>query len=321
MTKRDLLEYYIAYKEAKRNIKIQKKKDFAASRIEAEIIRYVHAIEKGLSLEKPRLGFGLKKINCLFSYIEEYKKLNIEDTMCLFMARDVIIAYLEFHKNKGYTSEAIEKVSEKQAFLFSNLPNDGVSYGGVLTLNKDELSYSLDEIEKLFRTRHSIREFSGESVADEDIRKAIALAQTCPSACNRQCTRVYSISVKKYMQDMGTDLQGIGGFADDADRFLLVTAKQSAYEIDERNQYIVSAAMFAGYLSLALQAYRIAACTVQRSVLPNKRWDNFKRINGIADDEQIVVMFAIGKFKDITKVPVSKRFALDKVFRELKDEE
>ena len=119
------------------------------------------------------------------------------------------------------------------------------------------------------------------------------------------------------MAEMKTALQGIGGFADDVDGFLLVTGRKSAYAPGERNQYLVSTSIFAGYLSLALHAYSIAACVVQRSVSPNSLWENFKTINGIPKDEQIVLMFAIGSYKEESKVPISKRFPVDSIYREL----
>ena len=317
MIKKILYPYYLAYKETKRNLAQQKNPAFAIARTEAAIIKLLHAIEKGLCLEKPRLGFGIPKIQELFSLTERYIALKAEDTFCLYMVRDAVSAYLKFHKENGFSNADILDIQNKLEKLKTQLKDDNDTYGGFLTLNRQDLDFSVEDIEKCFKTRHSVREFTGEKVSPEEIEKAIALAQLCPSACNRQCARVYSVSRQKFLEDMDTDLQGIGGFAEDADRFLLVTAKQSAYGISERNQYIVSAGIFAGYLALTLHAYHIAACTVQRSVTYDLRWDNFRRLNHIPEDEQIVVMFAIGKYKESTKVPVSKRFLTEKMYKTL----
>lgn len=48
----------VLVREARRNRQILKNPKFQKSRVEAEIIRNVHSIEKGLSLAAPRLGFG-----------------------------------------------------------------------------------------------------------------------------------------------------------------------------------------------------------------------------------------------------------------------
>ncbi len=317
--KQRLIQYYVALKEAKRNIKRLKAPQHKAARLEAYVIRYLHIIEKGLSLEKPRMGFGIQKIETMFEYVREYLELETDDLFCIYMARDAVRAYLSFHEQNDYKSDSINSISEQLKDLEKRLPPtaDDDVYGGVLEVTDQDRSYSLEDIEKLFRSRHSVRDFSGETISEEDIKKAIELAGLYPSACNRQCARVYSIDAGEYLSQIGSNLQGIGGFADVADKFLLVTAKTSAYSIYERNQYIVSSGIFAGYLTLALQAYNIAACTVQRSLLWDDAWDQFAKKHGIPEDEQIVVMLAIGGFKEKTTVPVSKRFPIEKIYRKL----
>lgn len=318
MIKQKLSPYYVSFKETRENWNLQKNKSVQLSRLEANIIRLLHAVEKGLCLENPRLGFGAKKIMELFGYIENYLALEDQNLFCLYMARDALQAYLDFHAEKGFSNTDIEMIRDKANWLATQLPETEGQFGGILKLNELDMQFSTEQVENLFKTRHSIREFSGEPVSQEEIKKAVALAQLCPSACNRQCARVYFVDTKKYTTEMNTDLQGVGGFADDAYGFLLVTAKKSAYALGERHQHLVSGAIFAGYLSLALHAYSIAACVVQRSVSPNVMWDRFKKLNDIPDDEQIVLMFAIGKYKEETKVPVSKRFPVDSIYRELK---
>lgn len=318
MIKKRLIPYYISFLETRANCKLLKNKSLQRPALEASIIKQLHGVEKGLCLGNPRLSFGVSKIHALFDYTQRYLEMADGNYFCLYMVRDVIQAYLDFHKEKAFTSAEIEGIAERLELLKAQLPVDDALYGGVLTLKQDQILFTTEQVENLFRTRHSIRDFSGETVNQEDIKKAIALAQLCPSACNRQCARVYYVEKQKFMKEMNSDLQGIGGFADDACGFLLVTGRKSAYGQGERNQYIVSAAIFAGYLSLALHAYNIAACTVQRSVSPNGMWDHFKELNHIAEDEQIVVMFAVGKYKEETKVPVSKRFPVDIIYKELK---
>lgn len=318
MIKKWLIPYYVSFLETKKNCDLPKKKELLAPGLEAEIIRHLHSIEKGLCLESPRLGFGAAKMGDLFNLINNYLALGDQDPHCLYMARDALQAYMDFHAANNFTNADVERVGEQLASLKAIIGEGDGNFGGFRTLDTDEFDFTTEQVENLFQTRHSVREFSGKPVTGEEIEKAIALAQMSPSACNRQCSRVYFVDKRKFMAEMNTDLQGIGGFADDACGFLLVTGRKSAYQPGERHQYIVSASMFAGYLSLALHTYGIAACTVQRSVSPNPLWDNFKKINDIPEDEQIVVMFAIGKYKKETKVPISKRFPVQKIYRELK---
>lgn len=307
----------VALKEVKNNFYVANDEKFLRSRLEASIIRQVHSIEKGLSISAPRLGFGLAKLSKLFSDIETYQELSTDDTECLRFARDAIRAYLDFHKEKNYSAPELEEIKKQYEALKESLTEDEDSFGGVKTLHFSDLNYDTSEIEKLFLTRSSVRDFSGEPVDEETIKKAVALAQRSPSACNRQGVRVYSIDARQYVKESGASLDGIGGFAEDADKFLLITAKRSAYTVDERNQHIVSASMFAAYLTLTLHAYHIAACTVQRSLMPNPMWDKLQKIHNIPEDEQIVMMLAIGKFKENAIVPESKRFSVEKIYRKL----
>ena len=315
--KRFLLQVYLAVKEIKRNIEIVDKNDFMQARLEADIIRYVHSIEKGLSISNPRLGFGIEKINQILSLCKLYLENGYENIDCIYFAKDALMSYFTWNKQNSFENEALKELNLKYESVFDKIQQKEDIFGGVIEIEKKDFEIDIEMAEKLFNTRHSIREFSGEQVTDEEIKKAIKLAQRSPSACNRQGVRIYSVSSKKYIDEIGQSLEGIGGFAHEVDKFLLITAKQSAYGLFEKNQFIVSASMFAGYLTLALHAYQIAACTVQRSLSVNKLWDSFREKNNIPKDEQIVVMIGVGKYKEKTMVPVSKRFDVNYIYKNL----
>ena len=313
--KRKLRQILIARDEIKRDSYVTENKKFEKKHLEAEIIRLVHSIEKGLCLENPRKGFGVAKINTLFSLADKYLSLNPDDYDCMYFIADSVKEYLDFHERENFENEEILAIKNKYDALKSRIPEKDDVYGGIGNISLSEMEFDLAEIEKLFNTRHSIREYSGESVDEETLKKAIALAQRSPSACNRQGVRVYSVDREKFLNDMEESLDGIGGFAQDVDKFLIITGKQSAYRVEEKNQYVVSASMFAGYLTLALHAYNIASCVIQRSLRPRAYWTNFRIKNGIPEDEQIVMLIGIGKYKEETKVPMSKRFSVDKIYR------
>ena len=273
--KKLIYSIYAALKEAKLNEHILESKQFDKTRIEAEIVRNVHSIEKGLSIKCPRAGFGVKKINEMFSLIDEYLKLTEEKTV-LFFVTDAVSEYLEYQKSVGFESEDIRIIEEKNEKLKEKIGSCDEVCGGTVTFNRNDIPFTYGNVESLFNTRHSIREFSGEAVPEELLSKAIALAQRAPSACNRQAVRVYSISAKDYINAIG-NMDGIGGFAEDVDRFLLITGVKSAYRRGEKNQFIVSASMFASYLTLSLHSLGIGACTVQHSLYPSKAFSAFRR--------------------------------------------
>lgn len=306
---------YAALKEIKLNEHILKSNKFDKNRIEAEIIRNVHSIEKGLCIRSPRPGFGVKKINEMFSLVEKYMKLTDEKTVLYFVV-DAVREYLDFQKSIGFESRDIDDIYEKNLKLKDKLGEHTELCGGTSDFCKADNLFNVDEIEKLFETRHSVREFSDEQVPEELLLKAIKLAQRAPSACNRQAVHVYSISSQDYIKSMG-NLDGIGGFAEDVDRFVLITGVKSAYRRGEKNQFSVSASMYAAYLTLTLHLYGIGACTVQRSLFPDSTFVKFREVYGIPEDEQLVVMLGIGMLKDKVKVPVSKRYPTEKIYKKL----
>lgn len=315
--KRLFWTFYLAWREFLRDGHVMKDAKYQEERMAAHIIRLVHSVEKGLSIESPRLGFGYDKIKKLSDMVQEYVKLESPNLMCVYAACDAIDAYIAFHDARNFQTEEymdIKRLYEQmKQYRLSSQGNQ--KCGGVLCIQKSDLDYNVKEIEKLFATRHSIREFSGK-IDLEDVKKAVSLAGRAPSACNRQAVRVYMVDSKKYIKDMNTNLAGVGGFAEDAEYFLLITGKLSAYE-REYNQFIVSAGIFAGYLSLALQTYHIASCIIQRPLRREARWEKFCELNNIPGDEQIVCMIAIGGMKDEMTVPVSVRYGLDDIFRVL----
>ncbi len=315
--KKKIRQVLIAFSEMKRDSHIATAGEFERSRLEADIIRGVHSIEKGLCLENPRKGFGVAKIKNLFSLAERYLSLGAEDIDCINFIVGGVSAYLAYHDGIGYQSDDITEIRSKYEDLLKKIaPNDGI-YGGISTLSSDDMNFDVKEIEKLFETRHSIREFSGERVEEETIKKAISLAQRSPSACNRQGVRVYSINGEKFLKETGNALEGIGGFAESVDKFLIITGKQSVYSVDEKYQFAVSASIFAGYLTLALHTYNVASCVIQRPLVPREYWIEFRKKYKIPEDEQIVMLIGIGKYKETTKVPLSKRFDVEKVYKSL----
>lgn len=280
----------------------------------ANIIRLVHSIEKGLCIDNPRLGFGVAKLNKLFALCGAFANEFGKEEFCLKMARDAIREYIDFHKQKGYQGEEFLKICEDYAAFPWAETDENEIFGGVLHI-KNECTVSIDQLEQFFAERHSIRDFTDEAVTDEEILRAVRAAQYAPSACNRQAVRAYVLSAEKICKFYKDDLSGIGGFADRANKFILITGKLSAYDKSEYNQHIVSASIFAAYLVEALFAQSIGSCMIQRPLFYSTQWKNIAEEIGVPDDERLVLMIATGKMKNEYTVPVSKRFPAEHIVK------
>ena len=111
------------------------------------------------------------------------------------MAVASLWAYLKYHEIHNYKDEFIEKIC---AFLELNQYDDTEQkLGGVQKIKKKDMHFNIEDVEKMFTTRHSIRDFADSEVEMARIEKAIRLAQSCPSACNRQGVRTYIVHSKK----------------------------------------------------------------------------------------------------------------------------
>lgn len=306
--------YALAVRDRKRTLDVLCSEEFKKERQTAAIIRLVHSLEKGLCIENPRLGFGVAKLNKLFALCTSYADAFGNEEFCLKMARDAIKEYIGFHKQKGYESEDFTKICEAYSSFPCKENGDSEVFGGTLHV-KHECTVSMDQLERFFAERHSIRDFSDEKVTEEEIVRAIHAAQYAPSACNRQAVRAYVLSAEKICKFYKDDLSGIGGFADQANKFILITGKLSAYDNGEYNQHIVSASIFAAYLVEALFAQNIGTCMIQRPLFYSSQWKNIAKEIGVPDDERLVLMIATGKMKNEYTVPVSKRFPAEHIVK------
>lgn len=165
------------------------------------------------------------------------------------------------------------------------------------------MQFDFERIRLVFENRHSVREFSGEPIDKTLLLDAIELANRCPSACNRQSTKVYVLDteLRKTLTPKGYDVYN-------ADKYLIITGSKKAYDISEAYDWIANAGIFAGFLTLSLNAAGIGNC-INRMVLFGDALYN-KNLHskcGIPDDEQIIFEMAIGNLKEEFNVPLSFR--------------
>ena len=289
---------------------------FENERISAELVRNVHSIEKGLSLRNIRPCFGYTKIMEASEFANrliDFDNKNYDESILMFI--HALKAYLEYHNEINYIDNKLTIIQRAYEILLEKVKPtfDDNILGGCLLLSAKKYSESdFTALKQLIYDRHSVRQFSKEPVDLYDLFAAIECAGHCPSACNRQGFRVHVVCKDK--MDVFNDwFEGVGGFADEIDKMLLITRKISTYRAGEEFQYIVSSAVFAGYLTLTLQAKNIGCCFIQRPVLPDKRWKKVSTELGIPADEQIICALGVGNYLPEYKVPVSHRFCVDKI--------
>lgn len=280
-----------------RQAMVRQKSQGKKSAAVAELIRNTHSIEKGLSLSEPRLGFGQTKIKSMIEIITVLEKE--EDPYCreaCQMALGALNEYAEYHAACKYADGTTEALSKFLKPRREQILTNSEKYGGTIVLNRAEMVFDEEQLERLFATRHSIRDFDECAIDMQKLNRALELAQRAPSACNRQAVRVHVLDGKDDI--LQNWLGSIGGFENKIAKAIIITAKTSAYRLQEVNQYIVTASMYAAYLSLTLHG-----------------WGKIMTCLQADPDEQVVCLIAVGNMKEMCRVPVSHRLKTAEMVR------
>ena len=301
------LYYYV--KQAAYVYHIDTDLSYEKERLSANAIRLTHAIEKGLCVSNPRKGFGKEKIHDILKTINRIITIDSDfiNSTHFLMVYDALSEYVEWHKKQQYSDELVLEVTEwvnNNRYLRANKPTE--RFGGTLRYTKHTFDESA--IEKLFNNRHSCRTYLNEEIDHALLEKAISLANRYPSACNRQAVRLHIVNhnrtdcIKHWFGNNKS-------FWNDAKEFIMVCAKVSSYVPDEYQQYEVSAGIYVGYLTLALQTYGIGCCVIQREVLNTDDFRQFAKELNIPGDEQLICLIACGMEPNEYLVPISHRLS------------
>jgi nitroreductase len=277
--------------------------------IESDIFFLSHAIEKGLSLDKRRIGFGKEKSRTLINLLNKYMERGFpKDSTCFKNAVAALAEYQQFQKENG-----VNDIQYVEKFL-SSVEVSEPSVGGTLTISRSKLMEEANgDFLSLSKCRHSIRSFSEKPVELELIKKAIELAQSSPSVCNRQATRIHVLVCRKLIERVLSIQGGATGFDESIDKLIIVTSCLRAFRGSiERNQAFVDGGMYSMNLLFALHYLGLGACSLN--------WDKSKKqdlklrsLLGIPDDENVILMIAIGNLKEEFRVAVSLRKPLEDV--------
>ncbi|MBR4747953.1 MAG: nitroreductase family protein [Abditibacteriota bacterium] len=263
------------------------------------LLQQAHRLEKGLLYTNPRKLWGRDKalkMAALLSGLVEHDKFYYRTAM------SVLYKYIQAKKASAYPEDTLLAAEIEDIFAKKNVPLTDYGCGGVLSLTKNEVMMTpYSAIKDVLSTRHSIRSFSDEPVTKEEINEAVRLALRAPSACNRQAFRVY-VSDKSCAAicNKPFDIQG--------EKFLVITGIKTAYNNTELFDWIVSAGIFSGYLSLTLHSLGIGCSVLKKTLkMPQAEEKAIKAYLAIPENEQLCAEIAIGHYPESFSVPYSNR--------------
>lgn len=311
-----LFEFRICIKE----FIIESKLDKSAyeSHFKSRLLVDVHSVEKGIGLKNAKPGHSGAVVNNIINKLFEYinRGYDVND----FSFREtfrVITAYIEFQK-KFDTDEfkMFSEIERKFIKLNEKLGKDYVNKvmsdlnAGSFYLPSSELEIGKEfDFERFISTRHSIRSYEYKSIPDEVIAKAVSIANDCPSACNRQPSKVYFTSVKEKVETIDSLITGNSGFKGETPNYLVITTDRAAFAKEEQFQWYINGGIYLSYLSLALHSLGIGHCIMQWKAF-YKTENELKNILGISKHEAIIAIIGCGYYSSEVKCIQAQRQAV-----------
>lgn len=275
------------------------------------IVILTHTVEKGLSLDSPKKLFGREKLRTLMSLIRNY-----DSSYSLFplqMASGALESYLELHAKSRVKDDFLLQVSDWLDEI--NTIADIQPTGGYKLI--ENFGFNVGSSHSDFMSsRFSCRAYRDELVDPKLLREIILTAQSAPSQCNRQSSRVHCYQEKNKIKELLTLQSGSAGFIDSVSNLFVVTSELTAWGgAGQRNQAYVDGALFSMSLMLSCQAFGVATCPLNLAIL-NKVESKIKNSGNIHGRERLIMMIAFGYPIDSgLKAASSPRLLIDDVLK------
>jgi len=280
---------------------------------EAYITALAHVLEKGLSMQKPRPGFGEDIAISLLAELDNFILSGFPECSETFQSGlSTVSNYLKYRHDDGTVTslKIINQWTKLKHFHTGEQPSI------VKKTRSDIENSTVLSFEGFAKSRHSVRNYAPKPIDDELIKKAVLISQCAPSACNRQASRVLSITGKDNIQSILSLQNGNRGFGHLADRLLLVTCDLQVFSgPNERNQAFIDGGMFAMSLLHALHFLKLGACALNCCNQPSVDRQLRKQIS-VPESEIFILLISVGHLPDEFYVANSKRKSLEDVYRQ-----
>ena len=281
--------------------------------LRAHLTMDYHRLEKGMALPSPRAGFGHDVIERLLHnlpvYINKYGQNDLTRTVL-----GVLKKYQSLQATLGHRNEILDfKLNE-----YINLGFGKSEFCGTISLdNKTLFPTDINAAERFLTSRHSARQFTGETVSDDQIEKIAVLSQRAPSVCNRQCGRLYVANTRKKIDSVLEFQNGNRGFGNTLGGVFIVTADLRTFvSLGERNQGYVDGGIFAMQTLLAIHSQKLGGCMLNWSTM-NEQDMKLRKMFSIPDYEIIITLIGFGHCIDKPDIAVSPRIPTSEVLHYL----
>ena len=278
----------------------------------AWLTMYYHRIEKGLSLRETRPNFGESIVSPLTKELGVYiRKYGVDPTAAACW--QALHEYHRFNRSLGTINEKL--YAQFTAIQFdTEMACKADDMSAVKTVSKEAiLNRATIDFESFVLSRHSIRDYSEETVSIDLIKKAAEMAQKTPSVCNRQAWRLHVYQNNEIKKRAIACQGGNKGFGEYINTVLIITAEiEHFFSPVERNQGFIDGGLYGMSLVYAFHSLGLATCCLNLS-LTREQDKRLRAECEIGKNEQLIMMIAVGHYVDRFKIANSTRKPIEKV--------
>lgn len=269
-----------------------------------------HVLEKGITMPNRRLGFGNARVRDIINSCKTIIKSSGGGFVEVQAALRDLKQYRDLHAEVNYQlpDDIVQGIEELLSYI--------TTQGENRIITREDFFKPVSDFADFAKSRHSIRWFSDEPVDEDKIIDAIHLAQTAPSACNRQATHVKIISSEDGKKTICAYHNGSRGFGEKADKWLLVTTELRAWRHNHADIAFIDAGIFTMNLLYALHYYGLVSCPLNAH-FDSKNCREISNKLGIPPSEYPVMLIAIGNAADQFMVPQSARLNVEDIIQKI----
>lgn len=273
-----------------------------------------HSFEKALCIEGCRNDFGTQKADRLLDYLTlAAKDPSFDNHSYAFVESMAALEnWLSRRARLGLDcskwQHGFESLAEQTSYEVGRIDlsdRSGIvsdSFAFVSDCDKNAINF--------INGRHSVRSFDSTPVPQETLTQVVELAQSAPSACNRQPSRVY-FSGQKSAQVVSAAVRGNKGFEQSIFQWAVITADTSLFSCAEYDQWFINGGIYLQSFVLALKAYGIGSCIFQWVVGDSGK--EMRSSLGISANEVIIAVVGFGYPKETFARPVARRMPVSEV--------
>lgn len=271
------------------------------------LLRENHIIEKGMSMQLSRHGFGQTKVAALIERLRKYNRLyGNSDRDFLLYPLSTLKAYIVYQKRDNVDITDIETAFQRLCDESGNSP-ESLKLPAGITIEQSAIlqKQARGDFSSLLYSRHSLRYFQDEIPSKTLLEEALTLASRTPSACNRQTwhTHIYFGNDSHELLRMQ---DGCKGFYEDIHCCIVVTADMKGFLGHEPFQCYIDGGLYAQNLINALHYVGLGCIPLSCGFMSDKLLHIQKTFN-IPDNEVMTVIIGVGIMPKEVKVAISTR--------------